>query len=98
MGFVEERVESWDGRMNVGYITFNSEGEFTEVLCPTDHGTEQNVSETLGRVQNVIKLNILENRPLSETMSDVDAHSFHDLSQAVEELSLADVLSMVDLE
>ena len=95
MGFVEDRVANWEDRLNVGYITFNTEGTFTEVPCRIDYVSEGRVEETYTLVERVVKATLLKNKPLVELFEDTEAHSFYDVTQAVAEMSVDEILRRI---
>lgn len=92
-GFAEDRLESWRNRLDVGFITFDKEGEFTVFECPTDYGQSRKTAEVKERVRTIVKLVLLKNLPLDETMDFLDVNSFYDTVPVARNTDLDEVLS-----
>lgn len=91
-GFAEERLESWRDRLDVGYITFDSTGEFTIVESP-ECGRPNRTSQVRERVRTLVKLTLLKNLPLDESLQFLGVRSFYDTVPAARETDLDEVLA-----
>lgn len=90
-GFAHGKLESWENRLDVGFITFDQAGHFTHLPCPEHYGTGE-TTDVKEIVRRVVKLALMKNRPLAKTMEYLDANSFYDASKKVDERTLPEVL------
>lgn len=95
-GFAEQRLQSWTDRLDVGFITFNENGEFTTHPCSGDFGDTQKTRAVRDRVRTIVKLTLLKNLPLADVLAFLDVNSFYDTVAAAEEVSLQAVLNRLE--
>lgn len=94
LGFAHDKLEDWEDKLEVGFITFDESGNFHRFPSPVDYGTEK-TQEVEEIVRRVVKLALLKNKPLDETMEYLQANSFFDAAKNVDQKTTTDVLDFI---